>query len=325
MEGSTLPETRRRAVGAATLAEAFRITVEDFPDRVAVRTLDDEVSLTWSALRDRVDALAGGLARLGVRRGDTVALMLGNRPDFHIADLAAMTLGATPFSVYLTSSPEQAAYVIGDAGARLAIVEPRFAPVVEGVVEHVITSLDEVAADPEFDPEPHWRAVQPGDILTLIYTSGTTGPPKGVQIAHRNQMAAVSAVEERVHFPDDSRVISWLPSAHVAERTAHHYLPIVYAMTITCCPDPRQIATYLAAVHPTWFFAVPRVWEKLKAALEAYVKSEPDKAALLEASTARVEALQAGEEPAELPPEAEALFGGLRKMVGLDEAVLVNV
>jgi long-chain acyl-CoA synthetase len=325
MEGSTLATTHRRAVGAATLAEAFRITVEDFPDRVAVRTLNDEVSLTWSALRDRVDALAGGLARLGVRRGDTVALMLGNGPDFHIADLAAMTLGATPFSVYLTSSPDQIAYVIGDAGARVAIVEPRFAPVVEGIVEHVITSLEDVAADPDFDPESHWQAVQPDDILTLIYTSGTTGPPKGVQIAHRNEMAAVSAVEERVHFPDNSRVISWLPSAHVAERTAHHYLPIVYAMTITCCPDPRQVATYLAAVHPTWFFAVPRVWEKLKAALEAYVKSEPDKAALLEASTARVEALQAGESAPALPPEAEELFGGLRRMVGLDEAVLVNV
>ena len=120
---------RRRGaprIGAATIAEAFRITAEDHPDRVAVRTKDDEVSLTWGELRDRVDALAGGLAELGVRRGDTVALMLGNRPEFHIADLAAMTLGATPFSIYQTSSPEQIAYVVGDAGARVAIVEEQF-------------------------------------------------------------------------------------------------------------------------------------------------------------------------------------------------------
>lgn len=102
MEGS-------RAVRAATVAEAFRVTVEDHPDRVAVRTKDGEISLTWSALRDRVDAVAGGLARLGVRRGDTVALMLSNRPEFQIADLAAMTLGATPFSIYLTSAPDQVA------------------------------------------------------------------------------------------------------------------------------------------------------------------------------------------------------------------------
>src|SRR4051794_13037258 len=116
-----------RAVGAATIAEAFRITAEDHPDRVAVRTKDDEVSLTWGALRERVDALARGLHELGVRRGDTVALMLANRPEFHVADLAVMSLGATPFSIYATSSPEQIAYVVRDAQARVAIAEEAFA------------------------------------------------------------------------------------------------------------------------------------------------------------------------------------------------------
>src|SRR5215213_11204935 len=111
----------------STIAEAFRQTVERHPDRVAVRTKDDEVSLTWSALRDRVDALARGLHELGVRRGDTVALMLLNRPEFHVADLAVMTLGATPFSIYQTFSPHQIAFVAGDAAARVAIVEETFA------------------------------------------------------------------------------------------------------------------------------------------------------------------------------------------------------
>ena len=108
----------RRAVGAATIAEAFRLTVEDHPDRIAVRTKDDEIALTWAQLRDSVDALAGGLDALGVTRGDTVALMISNRPEFMVADLAAMTLGATPFSIYLTSAPDQVAYVVKDAGAR---------------------------------------------------------------------------------------------------------------------------------------------------------------------------------------------------------------
>src|SRR5215208_5127653 len=121
--GATTAAAASRAVGAATIAEAFRITAEDHPDRVAVRTKDDEVALTWSELRDRVDALARGLHELGVRRGDTIALLLGNRPEFHIADLAAMTLGATPFSIYQTFTPDQIAYIVGDAGARLAIVE----------------------------------------------------------------------------------------------------------------------------------------------------------------------------------------------------------
>src|SRR3954469_22467846 len=127
MGEDTIAAPARRSLGARTMTEAFRLTVEDHPGRVALRTKDDEVTLTWAQLRDRVDALAGGLAGLGVRRGDTVALMLGNRPEFHIADLAVMMLGAVPYSVYLTSAPEQIAYVVEDAGSRVAIVEAAYA------------------------------------------------------------------------------------------------------------------------------------------------------------------------------------------------------
>jgi long-chain acyl-CoA synthetase len=331
MEGTTAPAAARRAVDAATLAEAFRITVGDHPDRVAVRTKDDEVSLTWAQLAERVDALAGGLHRLGVRRGDTVALMIGNRPEFHIADLAAMTLGATPFSVYLTSPPEQVAYVVGDAGSDVMIVERAYAGRVPASVRHAIVVEDwDELLEPGFDSEPHWRAVQPDDLLTLIYTSGTTGPPKGVQIAHRNQMAAVAITESMIELPEGAKVISWLPSAHVAERTAHHYLPIVFAMTVTSCPDPRQILSYLPAVRPSWFFAVPRIFEKLKSGLEAYLAQDEAKRAWLEAAARKVELEQAG---AAVPPdlaatvaEADAqLFAGLRHQLGLDEAAAVNV
>src|SRR4051794_3069799 len=187
----------RRAVEASTMAEAFRLTVEDHPDRLAVRTKDDAVSLTWAQLRDRVDALAGGLARLGVRKGDTVALMFGNRPEFHIADLAVMTLGATPFSLYQTLSPEQVQYVVSDAAAKVALIEEAHLAQIRGAQELGLPELETVVvlegargdgtlawadvegADPDFDPEPHWRDQQPDDLLTLIYTSGTTGPPKG--------------------------------------------------------------------------------------------------------------------------------------------------
>src|SRR3954454_16165368 len=155
-------QQRRRAIGAATMAEAFRLTVEELPDQVAVRTKDDEVRLTWRQLRDRVDGLAAGLHRLGVRRGDTVALMFGNRPEFAVADLAAMTLGATPFSLYQTLTPEQVEYVLSDAGAKVAIVQRSYLErLAESQVETVIV-LDGQApgtvpweevegADPEFD------------------------------------------------------------------------------------------------------------------------------------------------------------------------------
>src|SRR5579859_2707903 len=100
MESSTIAQASERAVDAPTLSEALRRTAASHPEIIAVRTADDSVSLTWSELLERVDALAGGLAKLGVARGDTVALMLSNRPEFHIADLAAVTVGATPFSIY---------------------------------------------------------------------------------------------------------------------------------------------------------------------------------------------------------------------------------
>ena len=98
MEEITQP---RGAVGAATIAEAFRITAAERADEVAVRTKGDEIAWTWGELRERVDALAAGLAGLGLERGDTVALLFGNRPEFHLCDLAVVTAGATPFSIYM--------------------------------------------------------------------------------------------------------------------------------------------------------------------------------------------------------------------------------
>ncbi len=317
-----------------------------------MRTKDDEVSLTWSELRDRVDALARGLHELGVRRGDTVALMLANRPEFHLADLAVMTLGATPFSIYATSSPEQIAYVVGDARgegrARGGAVpgasstpRARELPALEHADRargrpgdrDTLAWADVEATASDFDVEAAWRAVEPEDLITLIYTSGTTGPPKGVQLVHRNLMAATRGVEELIRFPDGSKVISWLPSAHIAERMAHHYLPIVYAMTITTCPNPREVVAYLPAVKPTWFFAVPRIWEKLKAGMEGFLASgegADQKRAWLDAATRKVELEQAGEPvPEDLAATVaqadEQLFAGIRAMLGFDEIAAVNV
>jgi len=348
MEESTIAAAGRRSLGARTMTEAFRLTVEDHPDRVALRTKDDEVSLTWAQLRDRVDALAGGLAGLGVKRGDTVALMLGNRPEFAIADLAALTLGATPFSIYQTFTPGQIAHVVGDAGAKLAIVEQAYLErflaaraelpaletvvVVEGAAGPATVGWNDVeGADPGFDPEPHWRAANPEDVVTLIYTSGTTGPPKGVQLVHRNIMAMVKAADAIIRFPDGSKVISWLPAAHIAERNAHHYMPIVFAMTITFCPNPREIVAYLPAVKPTWFFAVPRIFEKLKGGLEGHLSTQGEQTVgWLGAARRKVELEQAGEPvPEDVAAQAaegeKQLFAGLRAMLGLDEALAVNV
>ena len=354
------------ATQAATIAEAFRITAAQRADEVAIRTRHDEVTLTWAQLRERVDALAGGLAGLGLQRGECVALMLGNRPEFHVCDLGVVHAGGTPFSIYATSSPEQVEYVVGDAGARIVLTEQAHLDQVlaarerlGGQVEHVIVvdaplgsagqgagddapagttplaELEAAGAASGFDVEGSVAALGPEDVLTLIYTSGTTGPPKGVMLTHRNLMAAVNTVEAMIQFPRGGRVISWLPNAHVAERNAHHYLPVVYGLQVTCCPNPREVLQYLPEVQPSWFFAVPRIWEKLKAGLETMLAAQPDEQrvpveAALEASLRKVRLEQAGEPvPADLAArvaEADAtIFAGLRRMLGFDAIAAVNV
>ncbi len=307
--------------------------------------------ISWSELRDRVARVAGGLAKLGVSKGDTVALMMNNRPEFFICDLAIVSLGGVPFSIYQTSSPEQIQYVVSDAGAKVAIVETMFLEVFNKAkadlpgVEHLVvidgdggdsTLADVEAADPDFDVTETIEAIEPDDLLTLIYTSGTTGPPKGVQLTHRNLMALVGGVEDLVDMPErGAKVISWLPAAHIAERGANYYLPVLKGPTIHICPDPRKVVEFLPQVNPTWFFAVPRIWEKLKAGLEAKLASLPDEQREpaqqgLAAAIQKVRLEQAGEEvPEELAAGVakadEAMFSGMRKALGLDDIIAVNV
>jgi long-chain acyl-CoA synthetase len=351
--GVTQLEDRvRPAVDASTVAEAFRTTAADRANEVAIRTKGDAFTITWGDLRTRVDALAGGLAKLGVKRGETVALMLSNCPEFHLCDLAAMMLGATPFSIYNTYSPEQISYLLGDAEAKVLICEQQYLPqvlearaevpslehliVVDGEPPQGTVGLAEIeGSNPDFDVDASVASLQPNDVLTLIYTSGTTGPPKGVQLVHRNLLAAVEGLEELIEFPPDGRVISWLPAAHIAERNAHHYLPIVFGLEITCCDDPRQVLSYLPEVHPSWFFAVPRIWEKLKAGLETMMAGQPQEQrevmqTALEAGLRKVRLEQRGEDvPAELVEQvakADAeIFAGLREMLGLDQIEAINV
>ncbi len=352
MESSTIAASVGRSADAPTMTEALRRTAANNPDVVAVRTPDDTVSLTWSELLERVDALAGGLAKLGVGRGDTVAIMLGNRPEFHIVDLAAAMLGATPFSIYVTYPAEEIRYLCTDAATKVAFVEQAYLPVmlevrndlpelehlilVDGDAQPGILSLADVeGSNPAFDVQGAAAAIRPDDHVTLIYTSGTTGPPKGVQLSHRNVMAAAKATEEIIPLEPGGRLISWLPAAHIAERMAHHYLPAIYAGSITTCPNPREVLSYLPQVHPTWFFAVPRIWEKLKAGLEAMQAAQPEEQRkpiqdAIQAATERVRLKQRGEPvPEELEARVaqadEAMFSKVRAMLGLDQVVAVNV
>ena len=227
----------RALTEARTLCEAFQITAAERAGDVALRTRGDAVSIAWGEYAARVREYAGGLAGLGVGRGDTVAFLLTNRPEFHLVDAAAMHLGAVPFSMYNTSAPEQLAFLLADAGARVVVTERTLLERVAAArgagdvaVEHVVvvdgaggeatlTLVDLAARAPaEHDFEAAWRAVEPADVLTLIYTSGTTGPPKGVELTHANMLAQWRALQATRPRPSGGRLISFLPAAHIADR-----------------------------------------------------------------------------------------------------------
>jgi long-chain acyl-CoA synthetase len=344
---------RPAGLDARTVCEAFQATAAAHPDRIAIRTKGDEISFTWGEYVERVRALACGLAEGGLAPGDTVALMLVNRPEFHLADAAVMHLGATPFSIYNTYTVEQTQHLLNDAASRVVVTEQgyldtvlaardavdtvREVVVVDGEPPPGTISLDELASrgETDFDFQSTWAAVQPDDVLTLIYTSGTTGPPKGVQITHANICETVRSYDDLIQFPDGGRIVSYLPMAHVAERNVSHYLPMLCGFTVTCCPDAREVMSYLPEVRPTWFFAVPRIWEKLKSGLEQSLAAWPEeqRAATEQAiadALQKVRLEQRGEPvPANLAARVakadEAIFAKLREHLGLDQVEACNV
>ncbi|GLZ43345.1 long-chain fatty acid--CoA ligase [Actinokineospora sp. NBRC 105648] len=327
-----------------TLVAAFQATARQHPDLVALRTPGGIVSITWAEYARRVRAIAAGLAAVGVERGDTVGLMLTNRPEFHLVDSAALHLGALPFSVYNTSAPEQLAYVFSNAGNKVIVTERLFVPTlraavpdarlvsVDGPAEGATTLAElEAGGDPDFDLDAAWRAVRPDDIATIIYTSGTTGPPKGVELTHANVMAVSGAVKAAFELLPGDRVLSFLPSAHIADRVVSHYASILFGTVVTSVADAKQLATALPEVRPHLFFAVPRVWQKFKLAIDTALAAEPSAAKrkiaawAIDVGTRRVRLVEAGKS---VPPTLAAqhaladklVLSKLRARLGLAEA-----
>ncbi len=338
---------RPQALKAETMCEAFQITAGERGDAPALRLKDSDFEASWTDYAEAVRKRAAGLAKLGVKRGDTVGFMLVNRPALHLTDAAAMHLGATCFSVYNTSSPEQIEYLVRDAENRVIVTEQEFLDTVLAARELVDTLEDVVVIDgeapegtiaigeleqmgePDFDFEAAWRAVEPEDVLCLIYTSGTTGPPKGVQLTHHNMVAVWRACDAVQQTTPGGRMISYLPSAHIADRWAGIYAQMIYGSCVYCCPDPRQMVAYSIEVKPTVWGGVPRIWEKLKTAIEIGITAEPDEAkreatvAAIDLGRRRARALMDGGAPAELEAEwqraDEQVLSTIRAMLGLDQ------
>lgn len=299
MTTSAVPTTVERAddapLSAATVPEAFQRVVAHFPDKPALRTIEEDVVLTWSEVAERVRSLAAGLAGLGIGAGDTVALILPNTVECHLLDLAAYHLGAVPFAVFNSSPVDQIVHQLRLADSTVVVTQEAFLERVlaavddlDGQVRHVVvtdtvadgalTLTDlEASADPDFDLEASWRAVTEDDIATLIFTSGTTGPPKGAQWSHRTVMAEQRALDAALPIPTEG-IISFLPLAHAGGRITSQYMALAYGATITVCPDMTQVPIALARHRPDAFFSVPRLWEKLQVAIEGIIASESDEA-----------------------------------------------
>jgi long-chain acyl-CoA synthetase len=340
------------ALDTTTMCEAFQRTAADRGDEVALRTPGGGVVVTWSEYAGHVRRVAAGLAALGVAKGESVAIMLTNRPEFHFVDAGAMHLGAVPFSLYNTSSVEQLDYVVRNSGCRVVVTESQFLATVlqvrsggaalEAVVVvdlpadttlDTVMTLDELeqSCAPDFDFDAAWRAVEPGDLLTLIYTSGTTGPPKCVQLAHDALVHQWRSLHAVFNIRPGGRILSWLPSAHIADRLLVQYQQIMFGHTVTCLPNARELASVLPEVRPTFWVAVPRIWEKFKAAIEAgfQVETDPERQAVvkraLDIGYRKVRAEQAGQPidddlAADYAVADKAVFVELRQKLGIDQA-----
>ncbi|MER7175162.1 AMP-dependent synthetase/ligase [Streptomyces mesophilus] len=279
-----------------TLPALLLRNAEDHGSRPALSWRQGEgwSTLTWSEVRRRVTELSAGYAELGVVRGDHVLMMMGNRPEHWLCDLALTHLGAVPVSVYGTAAPGQIAHIARHSRARLAVIEGerevgRWAPLLgETELERlVVVEPDAAAGHTPYSQvlaagqdgeafEKAWREIRPADPLTVVYTSGTTGDPKGVRITHRNVIRNALALDSVVELPDHAGHISYLPFAHIAERMLGIYLPVFRAAHVHLCPDPAQLAATVRELRPVQFFGVPRVWEKLAAAVRAMLAQAPE-------------------------------------------------
>jgi long-chain acyl-CoA synthetase len=342
--GNTIEEITA-AVEGKTLATEFLDVVERRADAVALRQkgADGESWDEWTfrEYAEHVAGAAASLRELGVRPGDRVVLMMRNIVDFHMLDVAAVFCGATPISIYNSSSPEQVAYLAGHCKAKVALVQDqsfheRFLKVRDELPELTdILDLSEQRDDVfrghgSIDLAAAAADVQPETLATVIYTSGTTGPPKGVMISHFN--VVYTAEELRRCFADDVdlagyRLVSYLPMAHIAERMTSHYLQVMQGYEVTSCPEPGQIASYLRDVRPHVVFGVPRVWEKIQAGVSAAIAADPEKkrqfdegvAAALPIAIERSWDRATDEQNATWDFLQDVAFRQVRELIGLDQ------
>ncbi|GAB2762687.1 AMP-dependent synthetase/ligase [Nocardioides salsibiostraticola] len=355
--------TIEEAVAGRTLVDVLAATVEEHADGPAYsdkhHTAPGDVwrTLTWSQTREAGLDVAAGLISLGVSTGDHVAIMATNRIEHVVADIGIVHAAATPMSIYNTLSGEQVAFVAGQSEPTVAILEnadhlARWSHAIEESTSLLKVVLIDADAKPDGDLYLTWdelvaagqarRTALPDEVAaraaeltpespaTILYTSGTTGNPKGVVLSHHNVLYEVVSTLEGAGLDGPQRQVSYLPFAHIAERTLGIYAPQYIGGHVHTIGDPAELLATLGEVHPTAFFGVPRVWEKIKTGISAKLASDPDPNNVkmvqdcMAAALTWVEAQQVG---GTMTPEIEkayadadaAILGFLKLLLGLDQ------
>ncbi len=294
------------AVQFATIPELFARITEKYSraHRPALMHKADGayVGIGYGELRNRVERFAFGLASLGIRRGDRVAIISENRPEWVIADMAIVSLGAIDVPLYPTMTAKQVEFIFNDSGVKAAIVSNQFqlnkvmrilgeVPSLERVV--LMTEKGPIAeaktlgftgvyeAGDQFRTEnpDHLKAtlatVKPEDILTVIYTSGTTGNPKGVVLTHNNLVTNVVASAEVIAFGESDVLLSFLPLCHTFERMAGYYTAFACGATIAYAESVDTVRDNMIEVRPTIVTTVPRLFERIHSRVLKQVESGP--------------------------------------------------
>jgi long-chain acyl-CoA synthetase len=288
--------TRGMKQMASTIVERFAEHVSGRSDAVALRYKvgGSWRDITWGRYGEQVRRAGTALMSLGVGKGDKVSLLSRNRPEWHIADVACLSVGGVTAPIYATNSPEQVRHVIADSESNVAVVENagqlekvlkvrselpllRKVVVIEGydggADDEVVLSWDrllELGTDDDARFDEAAASVSPSDLATLVYTSGTTGNPKGVMLTHSNIWWTATHSEQRIPLParESERALSYLPLSHIAERMISHFLQIYYGSQTWFAESLDTLLDDLKECKPTYFFGVPRVWEKFYAGVQ---------------------------------------------------------
>ncbi|MFH1136675.1 MAG: AMP-binding protein [Pseudomonadota bacterium] len=286
-----------------SLPHLFLGQVRKHQDRVALREKDLGIwrEISWNEYHGHVRWFCLGMIELGLRRGDHVSIFGNNEPKWLFADLATQSAGAVAVGVYPTNPAKEAKYVIGHSDSILVVCDDQEQvdkvleikddlPLLRKIIvmdmkglrnyrDPLIMSFEAVEAlgrrVEDRDKEAYFRLLEElksEDVAIMVYTSGTTGPPKGAMLSHRNIINFLKAQSQIIHQSEDDEIVSYLPLCHVAERLMSVFLPMHSGATVNFAESVETVTADMREILPTFFLAVPRIWEKMMASVIIKIK-----------------------------------------------------